>query len=75
MKDLLFFIFGGLATVAIFALWGSTLVPIGYGLYLWGGVGLTFAVSAWSAFKLFLVMLFGGLLVLGISSLGMKATE
>ena len=75
MKSTLFIIFGFIFTLSLFAMWGSTIVSIGYGLYLWGGVGLTFAVSAWSAFKLFLVMLFGGLFTLAISYSGMKATE
>lgn len=56
-------------------MWGSTLVPIGYGLYLWGGVGLALGVAAWSAFKLFLILAFGGLIVLILASIGMKATE
>ena len=75
MKNILFIIFGAIFTLSLFALWGSTIVSIGYGLYLWGGAGLPLAVSAWSAFKLFLVMLFGGLFTLAISYSGMKATE
>ena len=75
MKNILFLIFTALLTLSIFAMWGSTLVSIGYGLYLWGGVGLALGVAAWSAFKLFLTLLFGGLAVLIIASVGMKATE
>lgn len=75
MKNILFLIFTALLTVSIFAMWGSTLVSIGYGLYLWGGTGLSLGVAAWSAFKLFLTLLFGGFIVLIIASVGMKATE
>lgn len=75
MKNILFLIFTALLTLSIFAMWGSTLVSIGYGLYLWGGVGLALGVAAWSAFKLFLTLLFGGFIVLILSSVGMKATE
>ena len=75
MKNVLFLIFTALLTLSIFAMWGSTLVSIGYGLYLWGGVGLALGVAAWSAFKLFLTLLFGGLIVLILASVGMKATE
>lgn len=75
MKNILFLIFTALLTLSIFAMWGSTLVSIGYGLYLWGGAGLALGVAAWSAFKLFLTLLFGGLAVLILASVGMKATE
>ena len=75
MKNVLFLIFTTLLTLSIFAMWGSTLVSIGYGLYLWGGVGLALGVAAWSAFKLFIIMLFGGLVVFFSAGIGMKATE
>ena len=75
MKNVLFLVFTTLLTLSIFAMWGSTLVSIGYGLYLWGGVGLALGVAAWSAFKLFLILAFGGLIVLILASIGMKATE
>ena len=75
MKNVLFLIFTTLLTLSIFAMWGSTLVSIGYGLYLWGGVGLALGVAAWSAFKLFLIMLFGSLVVFFSAGIGMKATE
>lgn len=38
---------------AVFANIGA----IGYGLYLWGSVGLTFATSAWTAFVLWLKLM------------------
>lgn len=75
MKNILFLICAALVTLSIFSMWGSTLVSIGYGLYLWGGVGLAFGVAAWSAFKLFLTLLFGGLVVLILAGIGMKVTE
>lgn len=75
MKNVLFLIFTALLMLSIFAIGGSTLISIGYGLYLWGGVGLALGVAAWSAFKLFLILAFGGLFVLILASVGMKATE
>ncbi len=32
-----------------------TMGSLGYGLYLWGGVGLALPVAAWSAFKLYMI--------------------
>lgn len=32
----------------------AQIAGIGYGLYLWGGVGLEFSVSAWSGFKVWM---------------------
>lgn len=75
MKNVLFLIFTTLLTLSSFVIWGSTLVSIGYGLYLWGGVGLALGVAAWSAFKLFIILAFGGIIVLILSCVGMKATE
>ena len=75
MKNILFIICTVLLTLSIFSMWGSTLISIGYGLYLWGGAGLAFGAAAWSAFKLFLILLFGGLATFLLASIGMKATE
>lgn len=75
MKNILFLICTALVTLSIFSMWGSTLVSIGYGLYLWGGVGLALGVAAWSAFKLFLILLFGGLITFILAGIGMKVTE
>ena len=75
MKHILYIMFGILFAVSLAAMWGATIVSIGYGLYLWGGAGLPLAVAAWSAFKLFLTMLFGGLVTLAISYSGMEVTE
>ncbi len=75
MKNILFIICTVLLTLSIFSMWGSTLISIGYGLYLWGGVGLALGAAAWSAFKLFLILLFGGLSTFLLASIGMKATE
>lgn len=75
MKDILFIVFTTLLTLSVFSIWGSTLISIGYGLYLWGGVGLALSIAAWSAFKLFLILLFGGFITLILASIGMKVTE
>ena len=75
MKNILFIICAALLTLSIFTMWGSTLISIGYGLYLWGGVGLALGVAAWSAFKLFLILLFGGFITFILASIGMKVTE
>ena len=75
MKNILFIICTALLTLSIFSMWGSTLVSIGYGLYLWGGTGLALGVAAWSAFKVFLILLFGGLITFILAGIGMKATE
>ena len=34
---------------------------IGYGLYLWGGTGMVFALAAWTAFKVWMVVMVLGL--------------
>ena len=75
MKNILFLTCTALLTLSLFTMWGSTLVSIGYGLYLWGGVGLAFGVAAWSAFKLFLILLFGGFTTFILAGIGMKVTE
>lgn len=75
MKNILFIICTALVTLSLFSMWGSTLVSIGYGLYLWGGTGLAFGVAAWSAFKLLLILLFGGLITFILAGIGMKVTE
>ena len=75
MKNILFLICAALVTLSLFSMWGSTLISIGYGLYLWGGTGLAFGVAAWSAFKLFLILLFGGLITFILAGIGMKVTE
>ena len=72
---LVFIICTALLTLSIFSMWGSTLISLGYGLYLWGGVGLALGVAAWSAFKLFLILLFGGFITFILASIGMKVTE
>ena len=75
MKNILFIICTAILAISIFSMWGSTLISIGYGLYLWGGAGLAFGAAAWSAFKLFLILLFGGLATFLLASIGMKVTE
>ena len=75
MKNILFLICAALVTLSIFSMWGSTLISIGYGLYLWGGVGLALGAAAWTAFKLFLILLFGGFITFILAGIGMKVTE
>ena len=75
MKNILFIICTAILSISIFSMWGSTLISIGYGLYLWGGVGLSLGAAAWSAFKLFLILLVGGFITFILASIGMKATE
>lgn len=75
MKQILFIVFTILLTLSIFSMGGSTLISIGYGLYLWGGLGLALGIAAWSAFKLFLILLFGGFITFILASIGMKVTE
>ena len=75
MKNILFIICTALLTLSIFSMWGSTLIFIGYGLCLWGGAGLALGAAAWSAFKVFLILLFGGFITFILASIGMKVTE
>ena len=75
MKQILFIVFSILLTLSFLSMWGSTLISIGYGLYLWGGLGLALSSAAWSAFKLFLILLFGGFITFILASIGMKVTE
>ena len=44
----------------------STIVAGGYGLYLWGSVGLAINVSAWTAFVLWVKMLIVGLIMVAL---------
>ena len=34
----------------------GNITGVGYGLYLWGGVGLAFSASLWSAFKVWILI-------------------
>jgi len=44
---------------------------IGYGLYLWGGTGMAFALAAWTAFRFWLIWIGLGLVSLAIGYFGM----
>ena len=55
-----FLIIGGLLTGV------ATVASIGYGLYLWGALGLAFSVSAWTAFKVWMVFFGTGLVLVGV---------
>lgn len=44
----------------------STVGSIGYGLWLWGGLGGVLSTSAWAGFVLWMKMIIGGLLMLFI---------
>lgn len=52
-----------LAILGIIILAFSTISSIGYGLYLWGSVGLTFAASAWAAFVIWMKLAMTGLVL------------
>lgn len=39
---------------------------IGYGLYMWGGLGMELATSAWSAFVLWLKMIISAMVLVVI---------
>lgn len=57
-----------LVVVGMLMLALDTIGSIGYGLYLWGGLGGTFAASAWTAFVVWMkVFAVGALLaIIGI---------
>lgn len=63
---LLVIFYASIATIAF-----STIGSIGYGLYLWGSVGLAFSASCWTAFVLWLKMFFGGLATMFIALAGL----
>ncbi len=48
--------------IGILAMSFSTVISIGYGLYLWGGLGGILSSSIWTAFLLWLKILGGGFL-------------
>jgi hypothetical protein len=48
----------------------ANVTGIGYGLYLWGGVGLAFSVAAWSAFKVWITMVLVGFVSMMIGMAG-----
>lgn len=54
IRTTIFFI---MATIFIMSAFFANIGAIGYGLYLWGSVGLTFATSAWTAFVLWLKLM------------------
>ena len=62
-----------IGVAAVFVLGFSTLGTIGYFLYLWGGVGLTLAVSAWTAFKLYIIVIGSAFLTLITTSIIVRA--
>lgn len=59
---LLVIFYASIATIAF-----STIGSIGYGLYLWGSVGLAFSASCWTAFALWLKLVIGGFIGMLVS--------
>ena len=60
--------------IGIFAIALDTIGSIGYGLYLWGGLGGGFAASAWAAFVVWMKVFAAGiaLTVVGIGLGGLS---
>lgn len=54
MKTIIFYI---MTTMFIMATFFANIGAVGYGLYLWGSVGMTFAASTWTAFVLWLKLM------------------
>lgn len=50
-----------LAIIGIIIMAFSTIGSIGYGLYLWGSVGLALSSAAWAAFVVWMKMIMTGL--------------
>lgn len=44
-------------TLSVFIGAFINIIAIGYGLYLWGAVGITFALAAWLTFKFWAITL------------------
>ena len=65
-------IFSIIAMLGIITMALANVGGIGYGLYLWGGTGMAFGAAAWAAFKVWLVVIFGGLFTFVIGVAGSK---
>jgi len=65
-------IFGIIAVLGLISMAFANIGSIGYGLYLWGGTGMAFGAAAWAAFKVWLVVIFGGLFTFVIGVAGSK---
>ena len=63
-------VFYVLAMIGVICVSFATLGSIGYGLYLWGSVGIAFSTSVWTAFVLWLKLVFSGLLLAVIGFIG-----
>ena len=72
---MIYFIFLFLYIIGLIAASLATIVAIGYGLYLWGSVGLPLPESAWAAF-VFGIKFFGaGVLSVIIGGAGLLSTR
>ena len=49
--------------IGVIMLMVANIGGIGYGLYLWGAAGLTFATAAWLAFKFWLIWIILGFVI------------
>lgn len=58
-----------LAIIGLVVLAFATIGSVGYGLYLWGGIGIAFSVSVWTAFVVWLKAVGSGLLLVSIGLL------
>ncbi len=56
--------------VGIIVLTFGTVISVGYGLYLWGGLGIVFGVAVWTGFKLWIGCLITGIVLVLIRVLG-----
>ena len=67
MKNIVLAVLALLMIISISIAVLANIVGIGYGLYLWGSVGLPFGAAVWQAFVLWIAMLGGGAVIAGFS--------
>ena len=61
MKDGIIVIFMIIGTVLVVS---ANVVGIGYGIYLWGVQEMALGLAAWTAFKIWIIMIVVGLITL-----------
>lgn len=75
MKHILAIILMATMYIGVASMLLATIGSIGYGLYLWGSVGLLFSVACWTAFTLWLKMFFGGLAAMLVALAGLHLLD
>ena len=67
IKNIVSLILGIIFIVSVLITYGSLIIGIGYGLYLWS-TGIALSSAAWTGFLTWMSCLFGGIIGMGISA-------